>query len=143
MGFTEYAWSRYATTIHHAWIGDHVDAVLGQTLAHRAFDAVEKMALGRAKKVRFKGRRGIHQIGSLEGKSNRAGLRWRTDHLEWGSLAWPMISGVGHDPIVAYGLAHPIKYVRLVRRNLRGQDRYYAQLICAGIPLRKLDPQTG
>ncbi len=143
MGFTEYALSRYATTIHHSWIGDHVDAVIGQTLAHRAFDAVDKMALGRAKKVRFKGRRGIHQIGSLEGKSNQAGLRWRTDHLEWGSLALPMISGVEHDPIIAYGLTHPIKYVRLVRRNLRGQDRYYAQLICEGIPLRKLDPQSG
>ena len=143
MEFTESALSRYATEIHHSWIGDHVDAVLGQTLAHRAFDAVNKMALGRAKKVRFKGRRGIHQIGSLEGKSNHAGLRWRTDHLEWGSLSLPMIPGVAQDPVIAYGLAHRIKYVRLVRRNLRGRDRYYAQLVCEGIPLRKLDPQNG
>ncbi len=143
MEFTESALSRYATEIHHSWIGDHVDAVLGQTLAHRAFDAVDKMVLGRAKKVRFKGRRGIHQIGSLEGKSNQAGLRWRTDHLEWGALSLPMIQGAAQDPVIAYGLAHPIKYVRLVRRNLRGRDRYYAQLVCEGIPLRKLDPQNG
>ena len=81
VGFTEYALSQYATTIHHCWIGDHVDAVIGQTLTHRAFEAVNKMALGQAKKVRFKGKRGIHQIGSLEGKSNQADLRWHEGSL--------------------------------------------------------------
>ena len=82
--------SQYATTIHHAWIGDHVDAVLGQTLTHRAFEAVNTMALGQAKKVRFKGKRGIHQIGSLEGKSNQAGLRWLENALHWHGLELPM-----------------------------------------------------
>ena len=67
--FTEAALSQYATQIHHAWIGDHVDAVIGQTLTKRAFQAVNRMALGQAKKVRFKGKRGLHQIGSLEGGS--------------------------------------------------------------------------
>lgn len=33
VGFTEVSLSQYATRIHHSWIGDHVDAVIGQTLA--------------------------------------------------------------------------------------------------------------
>ena len=39
VGFTEGALSQYATRIHHTWIGDHVDAVIGQTLTQRAFQA--------------------------------------------------------------------------------------------------------
>ncbi len=92
VGFTEAALSQYATT-HASWIGLHIDAVIGQTLTRRAFDAVNKLVLGRAKKVRFKGKRGLHQIGSLEGKSNVAGLRWREGALHWGSLTMPMVSG--------------------------------------------------
>ncbi len=143
VGFTEAALSQFATRIHASWIGDHVDAVMGQTLTRRAFDAVNKLTVGRAKKVRFKGKRGLHQIGSLEGKSNATGLRWREGTLYWGSLALPMISGADSDPVIAYGLSQRIKYVRLVRRRMDGRMRWFAQLVCAGIPMRKIDPKTG
>ena len=143
VGFTEAALSQFATKIHAAWIGDHVDAVMGQTLTRRAFDAVNKLTVGRAKKVRFKGKRGLHQIGSLEGKSNATGLRWREGTLYWGSLALPMISGADSDPVIAYGLSQRIKYVRLVRRRMDGRMRWFAQLVCAGVPMRKIDPKTG
>ncbi|MHB1612097.1 MAG: RNA-guided endonuclease TnpB family protein [Sulfobacillus sp.] len=143
VGFTESALSRYATTIHTSWIGDHVDAVIGQTLTHRAFDAANKIALGRAKKVRFKGKRGFHQIGSLEGKSNAAGLRWRDDALHWGSLVLPMVARTDRDPVSAYGLSHRIKYVRLIRRTIQGRLRWFAQLVCEGVPMRKIDQTTG
>ena len=137
VGFTEYALSQYATTIHHSWIGDHVDAVMGQTLVQHAFEAVNTLALGRAKKVRFKGKRGIHQIGSLEGKSNQAGLRWREGTLYWRDLQLPMAKNTDRDPVIAYGLTHRIKYVRLVRRTIRGRLRFFAQLVCEGLPMRK------
>ncbi len=79
------------------------------------------MALGQAKKVRFKGKRGIHQIGSLEGKSNQAGLRWLENALHWHGLVLPMRKNSDRDPVTAYGLTHRIKYVRLVRRTIRGR----------------------
>ncbi len=101
------------------------------------------MALGQAKKVRFKGKRGIHQIGSLEGKSNQAGLRWHEGTLYWHGLELPMAKNTDRDPVIAYGLIHRIKYVRLVRRTIRGRLRFFAQLVCEGLPMRKLDPQTG
>lgn len=55
VGFTEDALSRYATTIHQSWIGDRVDAVIGQTLTKRAFQAANRVALGHAKKPALKG----------------------------------------------------------------------------------------
>ncbi len=143
VGFTESALSRYATTLHTSWIGDHLDAVIGQTLTHRAFEAVNRMAVGKARNVRFKGKRGLHQISSLEGKSNAAGLRWREGILHWGTLSLPMVSGADNDPVIAYGLSHRIKYVRLVRRTIKGRLRWFAQLVCEGIPMRKIDPKTG
>ena len=143
VGFTESDLSRYATQIHHSWIGEHVDAVIGQTLTKRAFQAVNRMALGQAKKVRFKGRRGLHQIGGLEGKSNHAGLRWRDGALHWGSLVLPMKTKADRDPVIAYGLTQRIKYVRLVRHPIRGRVRWFARLVCEGLPMRKLDPKTG
>ena len=143
VGFTEYALSQYATTIHSSWIGDHVDAVIGQPLTRRAFDAANNLALGGAKKVRFKGKRGRHQIGSLEGKSNAAGLRWRNGALHWGGLVLPMGQHADRDPVIAYGLAQRIKYVRLVRRTIKGRLRWFAQLVCEGVPMRKIDLNTG
>ncbi len=41
------------------------------------------------------------------------------------------------DPVVNQGLARPIKYVRLVRRKLGERHRFYAQLVCQGMPFRK------
>lgn len=120
-----------------------MDAVIGQTLVHRAFDAVNKIVLGRAKKVCFKGTRGLHQIGSLEGKSNQAGLRWRENALHWRGLTLLMAKNANRDPVIAYGLAQRIKYVRLVRRTIRGHLRFFAQLVCEGFPMRQLDPKTG
>lgn len=127
VGFTAASLSQYATHIHHSWIGDHVDAVIGQTLTKRAFQAANKLAWGQAQKVRFKGRRGLHQIGSLEAKSTQAGLRWRNTALHWGSWVLPMVAGADRDPVIAYGLAHRVKYVRLVRRTVRGRLRWCAK----------------
>jgi len=41
------------------------------------------------------------------------------------------------DPVVNHGLACPVKYVRLVRRKLGERHRFYAQLVCQGMPFRK------
>ena len=73
---------------------------MGRTLTRGAFKAVNKIAWGRAEKV--KGQRGWRQIGTLEAKSNTAGPQWREGALQWGVL--PMVSGADCDPVIAYGL---------------------------------------
>ena len=99
-GFTEAVLSRDASGIHASWIGD-VAAVLGQILARRAFGAVSQMDLGRAKKARLKGKRGLHHLASSEGKSHAAGLRRRDGALVWGRLVVPMTKGAARDPVIA------------------------------------------
>ncbi len=126
--------------------------MLAQTLASRAYRALNRVCLGKARRVRFKSHgRGL---SSIENKRNDTGLRfvlqpqdqgrphglllWQDDQLR-ALIDWD-------DPVVAHGLAHPVKYARLVRRRAsspraqgadREGERYFVQLVLKGLPHRK------
>ncbi|HAA27285.1 MAG TPA: transposase, partial [Cyanobacteria bacterium UBA8553] len=131
--FSEYALHSYSTTLRHSWLGDHLDSNTTQKLATRAYKAVEKVLFGKAKKVRFKGK---NQLDSVEGKSNKTGIRWKGDSVEWSGLKLKALI-TSNDPVILHGLNASVKYVRLVRRKISGKNRFYAQLICNGKPFIK------
>ena len=122
------------------WLGDHLDSHVEQKLAARAFAAVDKVALGKARNVRFKGRRGLH---SLEGKNNKACIRWRDDRVLWNGLELTMVKAARKDPVIQHGLSSRVKYVRIVRREVHRRTRYYAQLVCEGSPYQKPEHAIG
>jgi len=144
-GFSEYALHEFAKEANCSWIADHVDSMMAQTLATRAYQAVNRVCLGKAKKVRFRSKgRGLDTV---ENKWNKSGLRFLLHRPEEGWLIWgkdrlPALID-WDDPAVHHGLKHPIKYARLVRRkasspNARGADaqgyRYFVQLVLEGKP---------
>jgi transposase len=140
-GFSAYALEAVADEMRRTtWLGDHLDSHVAQKLANHAFEAVQKVAFGKARKVRFKGKRGLH---SLEGKTNAACIRWREDRVLWNGLELPMVKGTDGDPVVQHGLSSRVKYVRLVTRTIHGKDRYYAQLVCEGVPSQKPEHAIG
>jgi hypothetical protein len=51
-GFSEYALHEAAKVLNGSWIADHLDAVLAQTLATRAYRALNRVCLGQARRVR-------------------------------------------------------------------------------------------
>jgi transposase len=156
-GFSENALHDFAKGANCAWIADHIDAMLAQTLASRAYQAVNRVCLGKAKKVRFKSKgRGLN---SVENKWEKSGLRFvlqppgegNQGWLVWGKDRLPAIID-WNDPVVKYGLDHRIKYARLVRHKAsspqaRGADsqgyRYYVQLALVGTPYQKLKNMPG
>ena len=150
-GFSEYALHEAGKALRVSWLADHLDAVLAQTLASRAYHALNRVCLGKAKRVRFRSRgRGL---GSIENKRNDTGLRfvlqqpeegnqgflsWQGDHLR-ALIDW-------NDPVVKHSLAHRIKYARLLQRKASsakalGADaqgyRYAVQLALEGVPHHK------
>jgi transposase len=131
--FSEYAIHSYSTQLRHSWIGDHIDSNTAQKLATRAYKAVERVLFGQAKRVRFKGK---NQFDSVEGKSNKAGIRWKGESVEWSGLKLPALIN-SNDPVVLHGINSKVKYVRLVRRKIAGKNRFYAQLVCEGKPFIK------
>src|SRR5215472_17457496 len=147
-GFSEYGLHDFAKEANCTWIADHIDAMLAQTLATRAYRAVNRVCLGKAKRVRFKSKgRGLD---SVENKWAKSGLRFVLQPPEEGNQGWVVwnkdrLSALidWDDPLVKYGLDHRIKYARLLRRrassaNAQGADRqgyrYFVQLALEGIP---------
>jgi putative transposase len=131
--FAEYALHAYAQQFGHSWLGEHLDRLTVQKLATRAYGAANRLLVRKARRVRFKGKQ---QLDSMEGKSNTSGILWRGDHVAWGGLVLPARLDP-RDPVQSHGLACPVKYVRLVRRKLGLRNRFYAQLVCEGVPYRK------
>src|SRR5260370_8373781 len=73
-GFSEYAFHDLAQALRVSWLAEHLDAVLAQTLATRAYRALNRVCVGKARRVRFKSRgRGLSRI---ENKPNDTGPRF-------------------------------------------------------------------
>jgi Putative transposase DNA-binding domain len=143
--FSEYDLHEYATGARRSWIAAHIDSMTAQTLATRAYQAANRVCVGKAKRVRF--RSSGRGIDSVEGKRNETGLRFVLDpgvgdggFLLWNTEVIPAIID-WRDPVVQHGMRHRIKYVRLVRRTAsspraQGTDtdgnRYCVQLVLEG-----------
>ena len=148
--FSEYELHEFAKVARTSWIADHIESTMAQTLASRAYQAINHVCLGRGKRVRFRSKgRGID---SVEGKRNDVGLRFVLDPNagDGGFLLWQadVIPAIIDwlDPVVLHGLRHPIKYVRLLRRKAsspraQGADHdgnhYCVQLVLEGHPFTK------
>ena len=133
--FSEYDLHSFATITAKSsvWIPKNVDSNTQQKLATRAFKAVEKILFGQAKHVRFKI---PSRFKSVEGKSNKQGLRWLNNKVVWcGLTIEPIIDW--SNPMMVHGLNSPVKYCRLLWRNLNGKKRWYVQLINKGTPYQK------
>ncbi len=107
--------------------------------------------------MRFKSRgRGI---GSLENKRNDTGLRFVLQRPEEGNAGYLLWQGDKceavidwHDPVVRHGLAHRVKYARLIQRpassaRAQGADALgfhsFVQVALEGVPYQKPRHQVG
>src|SRR5260221_1353360 len=157
-GFSEYAFHELARELRVSWLAEHLDAVLAQTLATRAYRALNRVCVGQARRVRFKSRG--RALGSIENKRTDTALRLVVQRQDEGRGPGYLL---GPDdqvealtdwdaPVVPHGLSQRIKYARLVRRRAsspraqgadREGERYFVQLILAGVPHHKPKHITG
>jgi hypothetical protein len=156
-GFSEYAFHELARKLRVAWLAEHLDAVLAQTLASRAYHALNRVCVGKARRVRFKSK--SRGLSSIENKRNDTGLRFVLEPPEEGNRGWliwkedqlPAVID-WDDEVVAHGLRHRIKYARLIQRRASseraaGADRQgyrcFVQLALEGLPLQQLKHPVG
>jgi hypothetical protein len=135
-GFGSGSLQKFAERCRDAcWIGDHLGSHDTQTTSLRAFRAVQHYAFGKRGRPRFKGR---NRLNSLEGKSNEAVIRFKYGSVHYSGLAMPILRDPrDRDGWQADALSRRVKYVRIVRRNIRGRERWRAQLVCEGLPPAK------
>ena len=151
-GFTQYDIQKVAERCRDAcWIGDHLGSHDTQTTARRAFQAAQQYGFGKRGRPRMKGH---GRLRSIEGKGDAVILlRWRETPRTGASAVGPQPA----EPFVAYrGLEMPLvidrddpaayearalaartKFVRIVRRTVRGRELWYAQLVEEGQPPRR------
>jgi len=161
---TEYDMYAYTKQFNRSWLARHLDSQVNRKLAKRAFEAVNRWRFGIGKpckrgkcskpphkrhcatcgKPRFK-RYG--EINSVEGANNIQGIRWKDDGVIWNSSERHTIELLGiideDNQVLAHGLNSPIRYVRLLRKVIKGCNRFYAQLVCEGLPLKRFEMGVG
>jgi hypothetical protein len=156
-GFSEYGLHEAAKHLRTSWLAEHIDSLMAQKLASRAYQAANRVCVGEARRVRFRsqGRR----LDCVEGKTNTSGLRFHLQAGAEGHQGWLSWNGEQipalidwQDEVVHHGLQQRIKYVRLLRQRAssaqaQGADCrgfvYAVQLILEGHPLQKRKNMPG
>lgn len=116
-------------------LGSHVTI----KLELRAMQAIDKLKFGEADNVNFI-RKG--EMYSFESSDNKQGIRFRDGIVIFNKLKTPVIIKK-NDKYAQMALQNRVKYCRFVKKNIKGKDRYYVQLIFEGIPPMKIDKETG
>lgn len=136
-GWNAFGMNSFANSTANAskWIADKVDSNTQQKLGSRAFKATEKLLYGNARSLRFKV---PSRFRSMEGASNKQGIRFKDNQFVWGKLVCPVLI----NPNCKYqkhGLSHTIKYCRIIRKEQKGKIKWFLQLVLAGVPYQ--DPK--
>lgn len=143
-GFSEYGLHDFVKSVQRKF-KENIGSFEAQKLATRAFQAVEKLHFGKARKVHFKT---FDDNLSIENKSNNTGLRYADGKILWGDkptkkrpnpknwLCMP-IAPKANDEYAHLALMDQTKYVRILKREIRGKVRYFVQLIQEGYPPTK------
>lgn len=78
-GLTEYLLHTYVKLMQHNF-KSNIDSFTAQKIATRVYKAFEKYMFHQAKGMYFKK---FDELNSLEAKSNKTGIRFKDDKLEW------------------------------------------------------------
>ncbi len=149
-GLTEYAMHEFANPIRKHF-GSRLNVNIAQKIATRAWNAFHKKLKGEAKRVNFI-KRG--EILSFEGKTNTTGWMYRNKHIvfdgkkvglqinEKDLYIQESLSAIENGVEFQYKdkegqvrtAPYKVKYVRIVKRVIRGKNRYFAQMTVQGFP---------
>ena len=135
---TEYSLHDFITPMQHKF-KKNIDSFTAQKIATRCFSAFEELMFHKANRVYFKR---YDEMNSVEGKSNKTGIRFVDNKLEWNKLSIPVIIKK-NDEYAQMALQNKVKYCRVVRKFIRGKYKFYLQLIIDGSPPIKVNKDTG
>lgn len=118
---------------HH--FSENIDSFTAQKIATRVWSAFEDLLFGDGKIVHFKK---YGELDSLEGKSNKTGIRFKDGFLIWNGLKIPVKIDY-NNPYEYQALKDEICYCRIKRRFIKGKYKYYLQIVFKGVPPMKIN----
>lgn len=118
---------------------DNIDSYTAQKIASTLWKSYDKLFFNNGKKVHYK-RYG--ELNSLEGKSNKTGIRVIDNNLVWNGLKIPII--IDYDNYYeCQAMQSEICYNRIVRKYIRNKYKFYVQIVFKGNPPMKINTNTG
>ena len=131
-GLSEYAFQKYLKVYGYS-VSEYLDSNTVQKIATRVWQGMETILFGKGKHLHFKK---YDQFLSMEGKTNKQGIRCKDGCLVWKKLRVP-IRIRGKDTWFQMALLDRVKYCRIVRKWHNTHFRYYLQLVLEGTPPTK------
>lgn len=106
-----------------------------QEIAERAFGAYEKITFSDGEKVHFKKYGNFY---SLREKGNKTGLRYfeKENMIKWLGLNMPVVIK-RNDKYAMQCFQSELKYCKIVKKVIRGKNRYFVQITFEGVPPTK------
>lgn len=136
--FDNFSLNKYSTTLRVNEYKD-IDANTVQALSARAFNTVNKLRFGKAKKVYFVK---YGEMTSIEGLTNRQGIRYRDGIIYFNKLKLQTLVK-SKDTYAQLALQSKVKFCRILRKQVGNKIRYYVQLIMEGLPPVKQNHKQG
>lgn len=133
---TEYSLHKHVVSMKNYF---KVDSMTAQKLATRAFSAFQKYMFHSADKVNYIK---IGEMYSIEGKTNKSGIKLRDRELLYNKMKIPIIVRK-NDYYAEEALEDNIKFCRIIKKIIKGKTKWYVQLIIESIPPDKVDLDTG
>lgn len=137
-GFSEYSFYNDVKIIQKHF-KNNIDALTARGIASNLWIAYDKLFYGNGKSIHYKK---YGELNSLEGKSNKQGIRFKNDMIFWNGLKIPV--EINHNNYYEYqALQCDICYCRIIRKYVRNKYKYYIQIVFKGNPPIKVNTGTG
>lgn len=140
-GYSENQTQKFVNRGYKHYDGIDIGSQVVQKIASRAFRALEKIKFGKARNVHFKSITHTDEF-SIENSVNRKNITYENGKIIWAKLELECKIDKKNNYILE-GLKSRTKYCRIIRRRIRGRNRFYVQLIQEGYPPKKKNRIVG
>ena len=137
-GMSEYSFHSDVKKIQRHF-SNNIDAQTAQKIASNLWKAYDKLFYGNGEKIHY---RKYGDFNSLEGKSNKCGIRFRNNIILWNGLKIPVVINY-NSQYEHQALESKITYCRILRKYIRNKYKYYVQIVFKGKPPAKINKETG
>lgn len=137
-GMSEYSFYYDVKKLQHHF-SENIDSRTARKIASNLWRAYEKLFYGNGEKIHYK-RYG--SLNSLEGNTDKTGIRFRDDTILWNGLKIPVVIDY-NNYYENQALRSEIAYCRIIRKFVRKKYKYYVQITFKGNPPLKVDNETG
>lgn len=118
---------------------ENIDSSTAQKIATRVWNSYENLLFGNGKEIHYKNDRYLY---SIEGKYNRAGIKFRNNNIVWNGLKIPVLIDY-NNYYESQSIENEISYCRILRKYIKNKYKYYVQIIFKGKPPIKINTDTG